>query len=227
MIQISTDISILGIVFAVILLIIVFSAIILYLAFRIKETFREEKRRGMLVAKIAFLVGTLFLAGGIFYFFAGTLTPMPSPTPSPTPTPSLTPTPSPTPTPTQTPTPTPPSNETGKPSITLIISYPTKVRLKADFILSFTIINPTEYIAHSVTIQANVLFEYFKVIPSTHEVIGNVIKVGDVPPGTTIISIKLAAPERPGEVRDTVILTFKEMSQPISQNIAITVTGGQ
>ena len=56
----SIDVSILGILFALILFIIVFAAIVLYLAFRIKETFREEKKRGILVVKITFLIGLLF-----------------------------------------------------------------------------------------------------------------------------------------------------------------------
>ena len=114
----------------------------------------------------------------------------------------------------------------GKPSLTLTVSYPGKVRLTSSFTLSFTIINPTEYTAHGVTIQANNLFQYFKVTSSTHEIIGNVINIEDVPPGTTISSLTLTTVEKVGEVHDTITLTFKEMSQPITQDIAITVTGG-
>ena len=72
------DLSILGIVFALILFIIFSSAVVLYLAFRIKETFRKEKKRGIGAAKIAFLIGILFLAGGSFYFFARNLMMQPS-----------------------------------------------------------------------------------------------------------------------------------------------------
>ena len=74
----SLDLSVIGIVFALILFIIFFAAVVLYLAFRIKETFREEKKRGMLAVKVAFLIGILFLAGGSFYFFAQVLTPQSS-----------------------------------------------------------------------------------------------------------------------------------------------------
>lgn len=370
-IQIPTDISILGVVLAILLLIIAFSAIVLYLAFRIKETFREERKRGIQIVKIAFIVGTLFLAGGIFYFFAGALTHVPTPTPPPTHTLSVNSSPisgisftlngvarvtpfsmaladgsyivaisstvnsagktynfvrwedgSTNPTRTinltsdmiitanykETAAPPPsthtlnissspissvsftlngvsyttpywatfnegiyivamPSSTTtingtiynfshwedntqnptrainlttsitvtayytsappiGKPSLTLTISYPSKVRLGASFTLSFTIVNPTEYIAHGVAIQANVLFQYFKVVSSTHEIIGNVIKIGDVPPGTTISSLTLTTVGKAGEIRDTITLTFKEMTQPITEDIAITVTGG-
>lgn len=195
----SIDVSVLGIVFALILFIIVFSAIVLYLAFRIKETFREEKKRGMLVAKIAFFIGILFLAGGSFYFFAKTLTPTP---------------------------PSQPSNETGKPQLDLSISYPSKVKINTKITISFTITNPTEYAAHSGVIQTNVLFEYFTIVSSTHEIIGNVVKIGDVPPGTTVSSLELNSPGRPGDVHDTISLTYKEMSQPITQEISISVTGG-
>src|SRR4030042_4005930 len=69
----SLDLAVIGIVFALILLIIFFSAIVLYLAFRIKETFRKETRKGFTIVKIGFLIGILFLAGGMFYFFASTL----------------------------------------------------------------------------------------------------------------------------------------------------------
>ena len=191
----SIDVSILGIVFALILFIIIFSAIILYLAFRIKETFREEKKRGVRIAKIAFLIGVLFLAGGSFYFFANTLTPAPS-------------------------------NENGKPQLSLIISYPSKVKMNTKIIIGFTITNPTEYTAHDVVIQTNVLFEHFSIVSSTHDIIGNIVKIGDVQPGTTVSSLELTSPDRPRDVQDTITLTFKEMDQPITEGISISVSGG-
>jgi len=195
----SIDVSILGIVFALILFIIIFSAVILYLAFRIKETFREEKRRGVRIAKIAFLIGVLFLAGGSFYFFANTLTPAP---------------------------PSPPLNENGKPQLSLIISHPSKVKMNTKIIIGFTITNPTEYTAHDVVIQTNVLFEYFSIVSSTHDVIGNIVKIGDVQSGTTVSSLELTSPDRPRDVQDTITLTFKEMDQPITEGISISVSGG-
>ena len=50
----SFDASLVGMVFSLILFIIFFSAIVLYLTFRIKETFRAERKRGGLLLKIAF-----------------------------------------------------------------------------------------------------------------------------------------------------------------------------
>ena len=222
--------SILGIIFALILFIIAISAIILYLAFRIKETFRDEGRKGMTVVKIAFLVGTLFLAGGSLYYFGRVL--VPASTPTLTVTPSLSPTPtslSPTPTaivtPSPSPTPTSTQEETKKPKLILTVSYPSRVRINSKITISFTILNPTEYTAHNVNIQAGTLFEYFNLESSTHEVIGNVINVGDVPKGSVICSLELTSPRKPTEVHETVSLTYLEMEQTVDQKIDIVVTG--
>ena len=213
----SIDLSIIGIVFAIILFIIFFAAVVLYLSFRIKETFREEKKRGMLAVKVAFLIGILFLAGGSFYFFAQILTPY-SPAHSPEPDNPIND------------TPLPPSNDTGnengKPELTLYISYPSRARMNTEITMTFSITNPTEYIAHDVVIQTNVLFEYFNVVSSTHKVTGNVIEIGDISPGTTVSSLNLVASSKPGEIRDTITLIFKEMTEQITQDISISVTGG-
>lgn len=194
----SIDVSIIGIVFALILFIIIVSAIILYLAFRIKETFREEKKRGARAVKIAFLIGILFFAGGSFYFFAQILT---SPSPLP-------------------------SNGSGEPRLSLTLSYPSAVRMNTKITISFTITNPTNYTAHDVAIQTNVLFEHFSIVSSTHEIIGNILLIGDVQPGTTVSSLELISPSRPTNVQDTVSLTFKEMEQPITEDLSISVSGG-
>ena len=212
----SMDISIIGIVFAIILFIIFFAAVVLYLSFRIKETFREEKKRGMLAVKVAFLIGILFLAGGSFYFFAQIL-PSSSPTPSPEPD-------------NPNDTPLPPSNdngnENGKAELNMYISYPSRTRMNAEITMTFSITNPTEYIAHDVVIQTIVLFEYFNLVSSTHKVTGNVIEIGDISPGTTVSSLNLVASSKPREIRDTITLIFKEMTEQITQDISISVTGG-
>lgn len=193
----SLDASLIGLVFSFILFIIFFSAIILYLAFRIKETFRSERKRSVLVIKIFFLVGVLFLAGGVFYFFANMLR-------SPT---SLTPFP-------------------GDQVLNLTASYPSSVKVNTVFTVSFTVVNPSVSTAHGVTIQACVLFESFTIRSSTHEIVGNVINVGNVSPGTTIVSLELYAPGRAGKVSGEVNLLFQEMKSPVTQEITITVRGG-
>lgn len=77
----GVDLALLGIVFALVLFILVFSAMVLYVAFRVKETFRGESRRGIVIAKVAFLIGVLFLAAGGFYFLAQVLLPRAPPVP--------------------------------------------------------------------------------------------------------------------------------------------------
>ncbi len=98
----SIDLTIIAIVFTLILLLVFFSAVVLYLSFRIKETFRKESKKGTNIIKTAFLIGILFLAGAIFYFSAATLTNTNQPTPTASPTPTTNPT-----KPGNTPTPTP------------------------------------------------------------------------------------------------------------------------
>jgi len=217
----SIDLSIIGIVFAVILFIIFFAAVVLYLAFRIKETFREEKKRGMLAVKVAFLIGILFLAGGSFYFFAQILTP-------PSSLPDTTPPDNSLPDTTSTDTPSLPSNETetGKPELALSISYPSRTKMGTVITMTFTITNPTEYTAHDVVIQTSETLQRFGLVSSTHEIVGNAIEIGDVTE-TTICSLELSTPSKPGPVNDSVTLTFKEMNEPLTQEISVSVTGGQ
>ena len=215
--------SILGVIFALILFITAISAIILYLAFRIKETLHEEGKRGMTIVKIAFLIGVLFLAGGGLYYLGRVLAPIPATTPTPYPTPILTPSSTPTPTVTPLP-PTTTPDETEKPELILTLSYPPKVRINSEINVSFVIVNPTEYTAHDVNILTSMLFEYFKIKSSTHEVKGNVIRIGDIPHGTVICSLELVSPRKPTEIHETVTLTYMEMSQPILKELDISVT---
>lgn len=81
--------------------------------------------------------------------------------------------------------------------------------------------------AHDVIIQTNSLFEDFGLISSTHERNGNTIIISTVVPGTTVCSLELLSPSRPTEFGDTIGLTFTEMTEQITQNISILVTGGQ
>ena len=201
-----TDLSIIGIVFAIILFIIFFAAVILYLSFRIKETFREEKKRGMLAVKIGFLIGILFLAGGSFYFFAQTLSPPTSPTPTPSPISN--------------------GNGDSRPELILSLSYPSTTRMSVQITVTFTITNPNNMTANDVIVQTNSLFEHFSLLTSTHERIGNTIKIGNVSPGTTVCSLELVTPSRPTDFSDTIGLTYTEMTEQITQNISISVTGG-
>jgi len=204
----SLDTSLIGVVFSLILFIIFFSAIILYLSFRIKETFREEKKRSSAVIKVGFLIGILFLAGGSFYYFTNTFQNVNNPTSTPTPSP--------------TPTPTPGST----PVLSLTASYPSSARMNTKVTVSFTVINSKTATAHGATIQAPILLSNFAVQSSTHNVVGNVINIGDVPPGTTIASLELLTPNKAGTVADTVSLLFQESTAPVTQEVSISVRGG-
>jgi hypothetical protein len=227
----ALDIAIIGVVFALILLVIFFSAVVLYLAFRIKETFRKETRRGATIAKIGFLIGILFLAGGIFYFFANTLTNIAEPNPTASPTPTISPSPSPTasssptasPFPTTTPAPTP--TPTPAPTLTLSVSRPSQITMSTPMSISFTISNPTDSIAHGAYIETEGLFADFAVQSSTYEINGNVINIGDVPSGTTIVFIDLLSPDRAGAFTYTIALNFQEMTAPVTKGITILVRG--
>ena len=92
--------------------------------------------------------------------------------------------------------------------------------------MSFTITNPTNITANDAIIQTNSLFEHFSLISSTHERTGNTIEIGTVSPGTTVSSMELGAPSKPRDFSDTIGLTFIEMTEQITQNISISVSGG-
>lgn len=202
--QIPTDLSLLGLVFAAILMILALSALALYVAFRIKETFKEEKtsRRA---AKLALLLGVLFLSGGLFYFLATSLYQPTQPTQE-----------------TVIETPTQP----GQPSLTVTISYPGRTRIRGQVIVTMVFRNPTQYVAHDVIVQTNELFTLFRVVNSTHPLSGNVLFVGDVGSEPITVTIELTAPERPGQFSDQVQVSFAEIEDIISEEINIAIAGG-
>ena len=91
--------------------------------------------------------------------------------------------------------------------------------------LTFTITNPTEYTAHDAVIQTNELLQKFSVESSTHTIVGNAIQIGNVS-DTTICSLELMSPTKPTQIDDTATLTFKEMDEPVTRQISISVEGG-
>ncbi len=255
----SIDLTIIAIVFALVLFLVFFSAVVLYLSFRIKETFRKETRRGATVVKIAFLIGILFMAGGIFYFFANSFVAVNqvNPSPSPTPVPTLSPTTpsggsqSPSTSPTQTPTATPvtaqPSNPTSSPSftpsptpslslsssptpsstskVTFSAAYPPTAKMSSAVTITFTIINPTGSTVQGATIQTNVLFQEFAVQSCNYPIVGNVINVGNLASGSTIVSLQLITSAHPTNLAETVSLMYSGETNPSTQQISIGVRG--
>jgi hypothetical protein len=238
----SFDFSIIAIVFTIILILVFFSAVILYLSFRIRETFRKETNRGAKIALSAFLIGMLFLAGAVLYYSAATLTgpertnqptPTATPTNQPTPTPTnpnsgptSSPTPAPTnhgnqPTPAPTITPTPNPNQTS----TFTSFYPSSVTLDSQIALTFTVINPSSITYKNAVIQTSTLFQSFTVLSSTDAINANIIDIGDLPPGTTTVTLQLRAPNRPGTFTDTATLIYQGIQNQLTQQITITVRG--
>ena len=226
----SFDLTIIAVVFTLILLLVFFSAIVLYLSFRLKETFRKETKRGAIIAKAAFLIGILFLAGGIFYFAASSLTnlnPTDQPTPTTSPTPNATPTNPPSQSPTPTPTASPSVSSTPTPNspVSFTAFYPTSTAMDSQITMTFNIINPTNTALKNAAIQTNTLFQYFTVTSSTHEVTANIINIGDLAPGTTTVTLQLKAPNRPAEVNDSIALIHQGIQNQVTQQISITVRG--
>lgn len=70
MATLPSDYTIVGTVLALAVAILLLSGLALYVAFRVRETLRDERGGGARAAKVAFLIGLLFLSGGVFYFFA-------------------------------------------------------------------------------------------------------------------------------------------------------------
>lgn len=108
----------------------------------------------------------------------------------------------------------------------MMTSYSSSANVNTEVTVTFTVTNPSGSTTHGSTIQAEVILTNFEVQSSTHEVVGNVINIGDVPPGTTIVSLELMAPSRPRKISGTVNLTYQEMTEPITQEITISVKGG-
>lgn len=67
---VPSDYAIIGTVLALSVAILLLAGLALYVAFRVRETLRDEKGKGARAAKVAFLIGLLFLSGGAFYYFA-------------------------------------------------------------------------------------------------------------------------------------------------------------
>ncbi|MGE5533462.1 MAG: hypothetical protein ACM3UN_03855 [Bacillota bacterium] len=250
----SFDLTIIAIVFTLILLLVFFSAVVLYLAFRVKETFRKETRRGANIAKTAFLIGTLFLAGGIMYFSATTIanmqqpnqtttnTPSPTVTFSPTETPSTSGyTPQPTIAPSISASPTPASSLQPNPTPTLAPTSPTPTPNTAPVSFSvffnpspatkttpetmtLSIINPSTNTLQNAAIQTRTLFSFFTTTDSRVNTNAGTINLGSLPPGTTAFTIQLQATSV-GQVDDSLSLVYQGLQNQITQQISIRITG--
>ena len=103
--------------------------------------------------------------------------------------------------------------------------YPSTTSMDSQVTLTFTIINPSSTTYRNAVIQTNTIFQSFTPISSTNTINANIINVGDLPPGTTTITIQLQASNRPGTVTDTATLIYQgTQNQPVQQ-ITILVRG--
>lgn len=197
------DLRLIGIGIAVTFAIIALSAITLYVAFRIKETFREEKSTKVQVAKVGFILVIMFMAGGMFYFFATAMS-----------------------------QPEKPSNDTEgyepikndtyeeNTSINIFLSYPEQISTDETYTISFILYNPSSETIHDATIKLVGLDT--DGIRSNFDINSKILYLGDLFPGEKSGYVQLKAPTKPTTVEGKLILQSDETNQ-LTRDIKITV----
>ncbi len=196
------DIRLLGIGIAVTFAIISLSAITLYLAFRIKETFREEKSLKIQLAKTFFLIGILFLAGGMFYFFAQAM--YQQKLPGDTNTSEIV--------------------ESGSfaknGSVFFGVSHPANIKTDDNYILSFKMYNPSSKIIHNASIK---LVELSLLEAKSNFKIGSDgLDLGDIPPGETSGYLLLKSPLYPAVLKGALIFQSQD-TDTVIESVKINV----
>lgn len=254
MATVPSDYTIVGTVLAIAVAIILLSGLALYVAFRVRETLRDEKGRGARAAKVAFLIGLLFLSGGVFYFFAsgfgaqnqatsqGTTSQSSSASSSATVLPTkssvtslatssstatLT-----TSTSVLTTTSTTTASAPGSP-VTIQVTYPSTVSSGSGFYLQFTVYNSGSAPASGATLDLGSVIYTFTVVNATvcnpqcapAPWSGSIVTVGTVNPGATVVNVGLRAPAQPTQFSGTTTLYYQGEPQPTSATITIRVTG--
>ncbi|MCX9088627.1 MAG: hypothetical protein OIN90_13805 [Candidatus Methanoperedens sp.] len=196
------NIGILGIGIAITFAIIALSAVILYLGFRIKETFREEKSLKIQFAKTFFLIGILFLAGGVFYFFAQAIAPQKLPN----------------------------DNNASKiiesgayaknGSVYLGVSYPANIRTDDSYTISFVTNNPSTKVIHNAAIKLVGLS--LLEAKSNFIIVSDSLYLGDISPGETKGYLLLKAPSKPVILEGSLIFQSKD-TDTVAQSVKINV----
>jgi hypothetical protein len=187
-------IRILGITIAIIFAIIAFSAITLYLSFRIKETFREEKGIINQIVKTVFLLGILFLAGSMFFFFAQALS-LPEKIDT---------------------------NDESEidTQLDFDVFYPETVNADENYMISFRIYNPTSKTIHNSTVQL-IGLDFFD-IKSNFFVDNNILIIKDILPGERSGYVQLKAPSQSTILNGKLTLQSNDID-PITRNIQIII----
>ncbi len=236
---VPSDYTIIGLVLAISVAIILLSGLALYISFRVRETLREEKGRGARAAKVGLLIGLLFLSGGVFYFFAsgfnanaGNVSTTSFTTHSSVSTStSLTTTSQST-----TSTSTTSTSSSGGQSVSMNVQCPTSggsVKAGGTFSCTVTIYNLGSSTYQSATLVSSGDFTQFAFQSCSKTVNGNPascsaassteIAVGDLAPGTTVLTIGAAAPSSNGQKICTLTLASPGIAQTIMQTFTIQV----
>jgi hypothetical protein len=238
-----SDVTIVGTVLALSVAILLLSGLALYVAFRVRETLRDEKGGGTRAVKVAFLIGLLFMSGGVFYFFASgfnvangnTSTPNTAST-----TASFTSNTTPGSTSSSTTTSSTSSQATSTVSSTSSVSMPapscpTRVTAGSIFTCYITVYNQGSTTFNSATVVSSGDFASFAFQTCTESLNGgpasqvpttsNTIALGNLPPGTIVLTLTVQAPTQSGQYSNSIMtLNAPGLAEPISATFAIQVT---
>jgi hypothetical protein len=235
---IPSDYTIIGLVLAISIAIILLAGLALYVSFRVRDTMREEKGRGARAAKVGLLIGLLFLAGGVFFFFASGINAnngSASTTTSISSSSLSTSTSATTPTTTSSTTATSTSTSSGQ-AVSMNIQCPTSggsVTAGGSFTCTVTIYNLGTSAYQGATLVSSGDLSQFAfqscsmtingiqascTVPSTTE-----ISIGSISPGTTLLTLGLVAPSTNGQKSCTITLAASGMAQPLATTFTIQV----
>ena len=233
---IPSDYTIIGTVLAISVAIILISGLALYVSFRVKETLREEKGKGARAAKVGLLIGLLFLSGGVFYFFASGFNASSSNGTAQTTTQSSVSTSSTLTTSSLSSTTSTTSTSSGQ-SVSMTVQCPSSggsVSAGATFTCTVTIYNLGSSTYQSATLVSSGAFTQFAFQSCSKTINGNPasctvpssteIAVGDIGPGTTVLSLGVMAPSSAGQKSCSLTLASPGMAQTITQNFTIQVS---
>src|SRR5712692_5027198 len=234
---IPSDYTIIGTVLAISVAIILISGLALYVSFRVKETLREEKGKGARAAKVGLLIGLLFLSGGVFYFFASGFNANSSNGTTQTTTQSSVSTSSTLSTSSLSSTTTTSTSTSSGGSVSMNVQCPSSggsVTAGGTFTCTVTIYNLGSSTYQSGTLVSSGAFIQFGFQSCSKTINGNPascsvpssteIAVGDIEPGTTVLTLGVMAPSSAGQKSCSLTLASPGMAQTITQSFTIQVS---
>lgn len=238
MMALPTDYTLVGTVLAIAIAILLLSGLALYVAFRVRETLRDERGGSARLVKVSFLIGLLFLSGGVFYFFAagfagagsGSTQSVSSISTVSTSATSVT----------SASTSTASSSSTtftttsvAGGSASMSVTYPSSVNVGEGFYVQFSIYNSGSGPLNSVSLDLGSLGLTFKVVNATlcnpgcspASLSGSVVEIGTLNPGSTILTVGLKAPSSPAQFSGSASLNYQGEAQPVTVTVTIRVSG--